>query len=144
MPQFILPVESAPAIKTYTGLSTFAQGYIQAMFFTDASDADDGDLADATFDELAPESLAKIEADCAKFQHENEPILERAYSAVRKRDIAYTEESAGMDFWYSRNGHGVGYFDRGLGGIGDALHKAAKRWREVHVYRGDDGKVYVD
>lgn len=33
----------------------------------------------------------------------------------------YTEIQAGRDFWFTRNGHGVGFWDRGLGEIGDLL-----------------------
>lgn len=39
--------------------------------------------------------------------------------------------------------HGTGFWDRGLGAIGDKLADAA-RYSERNVYRGDDGKVYIE
>lgn len=38
----------------------------------------------------------------------------------------YPEEYAGHDFWLTRCGHGCGYWDRGLGELGDRLTEAAK------------------
>jgi hypothetical protein len=49
---------------------------------------------------------------------------------------------AGHDFWLTRNGHGAGFWDRGLGDLGERLSKAAKVYGEVYLYPGDDGKVY--
>lgn len=43
---------------------------------------------------------------------------------------------AGHDFWLTRNHHGAGFWDRGLGEVGDRLTKAA------HVYGGVD--LWVD
>lgn len=38
----------------------------------------------------------------------------------------YPESYAGHDFWLTRSGHGAGYWDRGLGELGDRLTEAAK------------------
>ena len=50
----------------------------------------------------------------------------------------------GHDFWLTRNGHGTGFWDRGLGQLGDDLTKWAKASGECSLYVGDDGKVYID
>ena len=47
------------------------------------------------------------------------------------------------DFWLTRNGHGAGFWDRGLGSVGDELTKNAKPFGSVDAYVGDDGKVYL-
>lgn len=51
-------------------------------------------------------------------------------------------ELAGHDFWLTRNGHGVGFWDRGLGELGDKLTEAAKTFGEVNLYLGDDELVH--
>jgi hypothetical protein len=50
---------------------------------------------------------------------------------------------AGHDFWLTRNGHGAGFWDRGLGDIGDRLSVAARAFGEVNLYVGDDKKLYL-
>jgi hypothetical protein len=43
------------------------------------------------------------------------------------RDVADLEpEQVGHDFWLTRNGHGAGFWDRGLGDVGERLTTAAK------------------
>ena len=123
MPEFVLNHGSPEASKQFAALDSFTQGYIEAMFFTDASDPDDGDLQNATFADLAPKTLTKIIADCAAFQAANAELLERAY-ALGEAQLCYNETRAGHDFWLTRNGHGAGFWDRGLGEVGDALSEA--------------------
>lgn len=137
MPEYHLPVNGPVGQVGYFELDAFTQGYIQALFFTNCSDPDDGDLADATFDELAPEALALIITDCTTFQTDNAADLALAYEVN-----GYDDELAGMDYWYTRNGHGVGFWDRGLGEVGERLSKACQ-YHTLDPYRGDDGRVYL-
>jgi hypothetical protein len=51
-------------------------------------------------------------------------------------------DQLGHDFWLSRNGHGTGFKDRGLGDLGDKLHELAKTHGSCHLYLGDDGRIY--
>lgn len=46
-------------------------------------------------------------------------------------------EAVGHDFWMTRNGHGVGFWDRGLGDEGDALSEIAREFGEAHVWFAD-------
>ena len=124
-------------------LDAFTQGYIEALFFTDASDSDD-ELYGKGFSDLAPETLAAIIDDCRKF------CETPAYASVRDCEGSWaiaskaTVEHAGRDFWYTRNGHGCGFWD------GDwpepyatSLTDASKAFRSLDAYLGDDGKVYL-
>jgi hypothetical protein len=83
---------------------------------------------------LAPCTLKAIEADCNKFQEENEALLEEFYEE-------FSAWQAGFDFYLSRNGHGAGYFDRGNGY--DALQKASRAFGPTEEYTGDDNLVYM-
>jgi hypothetical protein len=47
-------------------------------------------------------------------------------------------EQFAHDFWLTRNGHGAGFWDRGLGEIGDILTKAAKTFGECNLYLNDE------
>lgn len=52
-------------------------------------------------------------------------------------------EAFGHDFWLTRNGHGAGFWDRGLVVLGDKLTKYAETFSEEWPYVGDDGKIYI-
>jgi hypothetical protein len=54
-----------------------------------------------------------------------------------------TPAQIGHDFWLTRNRHGAGFWDRGLGDLGDKLTAAAHTYGESNLYVGDDGQVYV-
>jgi hypothetical protein len=100
------------------------------------SSTDDNDNPlDETYDlgDIAPESVAKMREDVADFVKAN---------AVDLRLSRQSEEQIGHDFWLTRNGHGAGFWDRGLGEVGDRLSDACKPYGEVYLYVGDDGKVY--
>lgn len=125
----------------YTDLSDFTRGYVDAIFFTECH-CDNEDLEDKTFEDFAPETITKIVEDCAGFELLNSTPLDYAYEYQPK----YTKEQAGIDFWLTRNGHGAGYWDRGLGNIGDKLSDACgfeTRYVSQDLYLGDDGKLYL-
>ena len=60
-------------------------------------------------------------------------------------DIEWRErmsaEQFGHDFWLTRNRHGAGFWDRGLGSLGDRLTDAAHTFGSVDVYVSDDGEL---
>lgn len=80
------------------------------------------------------EAIEQARADCEDFQVTNADDLEKY-----QEETGYT---GGNDFWLTRNGHGAGFWDRGLGEIGDKLTKNAKPYSSVDAYKGDDGLLY--
>ena len=107
MPEFSLnkPRKSHPF---YT-LDSFARGYVEAMFFTNGDIGDEkreDRLNEMGVERLTRKSVEAIARDCTAFQANAGPLLAQAYA----RD--YDESQAGRDFWFTRQGHGVGYWDR--------------------------------
>lgn len=150
MPQFAMPargcirVEGVEACLWWKDLDSFTQGYIEAAFFADITEDTrcprDGNLLSGdlicgfcgnalTFGDITPEALAKITADCARFRRENEATLREAYEA----DPACDDNHAGRDLWYTRQGHGCGFWDGDWGACGDALTAASKAYGEVYI-----------
>lgn len=83
-------------------------------------------------DDIAPGALLSIEADCASFR------------AVCGSDLADIDPGqAGHDFYLTRNGHGTGFWDRGLGAIGDRLTAAAHAYGDSGEYVATTGLIYV-
>ena len=117
---------------------SFLAGYVEAMLFssTDNRDESGGLPLDRNYTDrdITTDSLIKMAKQCRDF--ENLPGVADA--------IATRAEEAGRDFWFTRNGHGVGFWD-GDWPEPDAtlLTKASKSFGESypHVYRG---KIYVD
>lgn len=82
---------------------------------------------------ITPATLANMREDCEAFVKANIKLLIKAN---------YTEAQTGHDFWLTRNHHGVGFWGRGLGKVGDKLAKAAELFEEVNLYVGDDGLIH--
>ncbi len=141
MPQHEMPFAGNDDCDAFYTLDEFTQGYVHAIFFTECH-SDSPELQDATFADLAPETLAAIVEDCAAFQAARADLLARA-SQLGEAQACYDNERAGTDYWFTRNGHGAGFWDRGLGEVGAELTKAAKADGSRDIYRGDDGKVYL-
>lgn len=54
-----------------------------------------------------------------------------------------TAEQIGHDIILTTNHHGAGFWDRGLGELGDKLTTIAHGLGGYQLYVGDDGKLYV-
>lgn len=144
MPEFILDHGDSDHAKLFRTLDAFTQGYIEAAFFTSTGDGDDAenDLEYATTAEIAPTALAAVAADCARWQGANTDLLQRAYD-MGEGQGHYDAHRAGNDYWYTRNGHGTGFWDRDLGETGDMLANAC-RYHTVNMVRGDDGLIHFE
>jgi hypothetical protein len=97
-------------------------------------------LVEGSIDDLAPEAMAEAKTDCAGFQSSFASLLRQAYAS---KSVDYDETRAGADFWFTRNGHGVGFWDRDLGDIGDKLGDMARPYGSTGLYRGDDDQIYL-
>jgi len=130
----LLDYGTSASRETFRALDTFTQAYVEAMFFTSTGTGDDGDLEDASFDQLAPSALAEIKEDCAEFQKAHRAMLDATGG---------DDSQHGHDFWLTRNHHGAGFWDRGYGQLGEELTKWSHAMGTVDMYRGDDGLIYL-
>lgn len=106
--------------------------YIECAFWS--SMHGDDHLDELGFD-LSDPAREMMEGDCAKF-------LEK----VDLEELPLEEmnpEQIGHDFWLTRNGHGAGFWDRGLGELGERLTKISKDFGEIDLYLGDDELVWI-
>jgi hypothetical protein len=84
-------------------------------------------------DDIAPKARTVIREVCAEFRDAN------------MNDLAeIVPGQAGHDFMLTRNHHGAGFWDRGLGEVGERLTKAAHVYGESDLYVGDDGLLHLD
>ena len=82
-------------------------------------------------------------ADCS------EKLIQEALSDLEAFCKSAGELLDGLDieqvahaFWLTRNRHGAGFWDRGLGEVGRKLTDIAHSFGEVDLYVGDDGEIY--
>lgn len=125
MPKFIMEGRDHAARAE----SDFVLGFIEAMFFTEraaplytkgnwfsrktqkavAEGEAGGSLPyDAGYSDIHPDSLAAIRADCEAWQAQHAALLSLAFEP----GTGYDETQAGGDYWFTRNGHGVGFWSR--------------------------------
>lgn len=126
-------------------------GYIAAALWTslvgdplggdhDASMADLG----MTPDDLAPETVAQVDADIAAFVAATSDSDRHAWADT------FGDENVGHDLWLTRNGHGAGFWSRpdhrddaNLHAIAARLTAAAHALGEADWYQGDRGLLDV-
>lgn len=90
---------------------------------------------DYSVDDVSEETKKELKEQCRDFVVNN-------FELLCQTPEEYTFESAGHDFALTRNGHGAGFWDRGLGAIGKALTEQCKAYGSFYLYAGDDGRLY--
>lgn len=107
-----------------------------------STDGDPPEPLDKSGAPFAPETIAAMRDDCARF-----------VDACEERGIIWREhwngDQMGHDLWLTRNAHGTGFWDRydyhDAEGerIGLALSELASAMGERDLYIGDDGRIYI-
>ena len=111
-------------------LDTFTTAYIECALWS-STDGDTPLDEDYGLEDIAPETLEAMRQDCQDF-------IETAGDLLGTLDA----EQAGRDFWLTRNGHGAGFWDRGLGDLGQQLTELSEPYGSFDLYLGDDGRIY--
>ena len=99
----------------------FFNAYVEAIAFTESEGYENFHLTEEAVDEAL--------VDCATFLRDNRVFLQEA-----SEKFGYTYTQAGHDFWLTRNGHGAGFWDRGIEEAGERLTEAARSYPEADVY----------
>jgi hypothetical protein len=145
VPQFQLIGRNDPRIQK---LDAFTIAYIEAIFFT-ACEENVGHPDTVAVQQLADSTLARIVFDCAQFQRRAKtggymggPLILDDLRVAPSPDCS-AETHAGHDFWFTRNGHGTGFWDGDWEELaGEELTKIAKQFSNLDLYRGDNGSLY--
>ncbi len=137
-------------------LADFFDGYVTAALLSSNDNADEsgGEPLDSNYglDDITPETRAAMRADCVKFLESALPLIRQAEALADDDEWILPQgadctvmEYAGHDFWLTRAGHGVGFWDGDWpDGIGEALDKLAESFGEYNLYVGDNGQIDGD
>lgn len=113
-------------------MNTFTRSYLTAALWSSTDDQSEPLDRDYSPSDIAPATLAKMEADCTRF--------------LAKNDITgYGDEQAGHDFWLTRNGHGCGFWEENHGTPEQCalLDAAAEAFGAFDLYIGEDGQIHA-
>ena len=122
----------------------FVIAYMIAALWSsnDESDERGGEPMDSNYsiDDIAPETKETMLKECQRFIEEDWDDLQEIPNGGEYNRA----ERAGHDFWLTRNHHGAGFWDRGLGAVGKRLTEAARKGKGRNLYVRDDGMIYQD
>jgi hypothetical protein len=150
MPEFIADTSGTVHGLEWDQLAAFTQGYVEAMLFTETIDSvsmvewtdpenqddiQEGRVSgtipgDSGWGDIHPDTFDQIQRDCMEFERQAFDLL------IEVHKLGYDREQAGRDFWFTRCGHGVGFWDRDQleeGGLGDKLSDIAREFGETWV-----------
>lgn len=123
----------------------FVRGYITCALWSsnDESDESGGEPMDRNYndDDLTFSCRKRMEDDCEDFVLANMADLVEYTQRYAPTGEYEVWECAGHDFWLTRNGHGAGYWDRGLHELGDRLTKAAHVYGEANLFINEEDQV---
>lgn len=123
-------------------MNEFFEAYLDAALSLsmDESAPSGGNPLDDNYgrEDIDSETLAVMLRDCTAFLIDQQGTLDKAMSL----NPQYTMQTAGHDFFLTRNGHGSGFWDSDLGETGEVLTQAAENMGDFTLYLGDDGTIY--
>jgi len=119
--------EYQPLARLPHGLDAFTRAYLECAEWAGLDEEAEEALELSVSPKWDLDTIKRVTEECAQFQADCADALETAY------ETGYTPEQAGHDFHLTRNGHGAGFWDRGLGDVGARLTSAAHAWGSTNV-----------
>lgn len=114
-------------------MNKILSAYLVCALWSSTQDNDSPFDDDFSIEDFAPESVESAEKEINDFL-----ALLEAENILWEESLS--EEQFGHDFWLTRNHHGAGFWDRGLGDLGKKLTEWAHSYGSLDVYLGDDAK----
>jgi hypothetical protein len=111
----------------------FVTAYLEAALWSSTDNNDTPLDSNYTIHDLSLEAHLQAASDCNAFRAQAGQLLDNI-----------DESQAGHDFWLTRNHHGAGFWDRGLGEIGETLTKLSHKFKELTPVIGADKKIYFE
>lgn len=116
-------------------IDEMSRSYAEAILFTDvyypSDDAEPIELYDMhiSVDDLPPKFLVDCALLCERFFESIPPETWQAYREAYLSRPNTPADQMGYDLWMTSQGHGVGFWDRDLGTVGDELAELARSRR---------------
>jgi len=104
-------------------MDQFTQAFFEALLWS-SIDPEGNSLDTFSFDDINRDNFQELQKECQQFQTENENLLELS---------GLSRSQCGHDFALTRNHHGAGFWDRGIGEVGRKLTEATHSYGEVNL-----------
>lgn len=114
-----------------TSMLDMLNGYLEAALWTEE-------------DEVGPSNINSDISDNSKVDAYRDVKKFKQLAGGLIAQSGLNDEQIGHDLWLTRNGHGSGFWDRGIGKIGDELSDIAREMGSKSAYVGDDSLIYID
>ncbi len=119
-------------------LDEFFNAYVTAALWSTSGDDCEHLDEHFTIEDIDPDSLADMRIECDKFATDNYNDI-----TLWGEDC---ERQAGHDFWFTRNGHGVGFWESEWTGLpsdpGTRLDAASESFGACSICVGDDSQLH--
>jgi hypothetical protein len=135
-----IPKAVAEKVKKISVPRVF-QACVEAALWAESPAEGPEEFFDETYsiDDLSPDAEALLLEMCEDFVVRNIELIEETV----KVEGYGGPDQIGHDLWLTVRGHGAGFWDRGLGDIGDKLTEACEKYVSDSIYLGDDGKIHL-
>lgn len=117
----------------------FLKAYQAAAIWAETDDSGVPLDSNYSISDFCAESMELMKLSCAAFIAGNLSLLQGAVW-----HSGYNWEQAGHDFWLTRNGHGAGFWDRGLKDAGEKLSDSARAFGQSRIEAGCCLAVFDD
>ena len=125
---------SRSVVKNQVDLHDMRVAYARAALWSSVDD--NGHPMDDQPGELTVAAVRRFTKDCRAFVE----ACDNAGLDLQGLDAS----QIGHDFWLTRNHHGTGFWDRGLGEIGQQLTELANKAGECHLFVSSRGKINAE
>lgn len=124
-----------------TSLALALHSYLECALWSSVDE--EGEPMDDNYgvDDCSKEFINASRDDVDNFYDYCEQVCPKALEAYKNMFGVEWHNQFGHDFWLTRNGHGAGFWDRGLGEHGNVLTRAAKTFSSVDLYVNDNGEI---
>ena len=141
-------------MPTKAQIETITKHYLIAMLWVmPGNDASENPGDGIALQDLPRETIDAARHDVMRFVASCGILFDMAMACYdngygQHPDAGSAEAAYGHDFALTRNGHGVGFWDRDSEGLprvlGEALTRVCKGFPARDLYIGDDGRAYFD
>ena len=124
-------------------LDDMTNGYLEALLWTSYANEDGQNFLDLGYviDDI-PKATRDGVRDMLKDVVTRHPLAVRLYGVERKGSCAIVWDHFGYDFLLTRDRHGAGFWDRGLGELGEHLSQIACLLGDSeYLYVSEDGTL---
>ncbi len=115
-----------------TDFDKMVHGYLTCLLWSELDNEGNPLDDEYSISYVHSDSVKATEESCIKFIELSGDLLK-----------GLEPSQIGHDFCLTRNGHGVGFWDRGLGQIGDDLSAICEVMKSVDIFEGDDCMLHI-